>query len=101
MRTKATRTLAILGVLWATWLTDPVVGQDQAPEHRAKTPIEVFEIQERFGVSHPNQIIDFDLTEKIDSANTFMIGLEGEETVYQLIEGGKKVAVRTDLPAGG
>jgi hypothetical protein len=98
VKTKATRAQAILGLFWAIWLTDPVLGQDLKRE--AKTPIQVFEIQERFGVAHPDQIIDFDLAGKIDSANSVMIGPEGEETVYQLIEGGKKVAVRTDLPAG-
>lgn len=98
METKATRAQAILGLFLAIWFTNPLLGQDLKRE--AKTSIQVFEIQERFGVAQPGQIIVFDLAGKIDPANTFMIGPEGEETVYQLIEGGTKVAVRIHLPAG-
>ena len=58
---------------------------------------ETFTIQERFGVNHPLQVIDFDLA----TPTTFgrVIGPDGiTEVAAQFLEGGKKVAVQTDLP---
>ena len=46
------------------------------------------------------QIIDFDLDARIDPANTYLLGPDGNEVPYQFLDGGKKLAVRTDLPAG-
>ena len=39
--------------------------------------IEAFAIKEHYGVSHPDQIIDFELNGKIDAANAHMIGAAG------------------------
>ena len=61
--------------------------------------IAVFTVRERFGVAHPEQIIDFDLDKKVDASNCVMLGPDGKETGFQIIEGGKKIAVRTRLPA--
>ncbi len=96
MTTKLAVALTILGLPWAAWPPARVAGQSPG----STSPIQVFEIQERFGVSHPDEIIDFDLAGKINPANSRMIGPDGKETLFQLLEGGKKVAVRTDLPAG-
>jgi hypothetical protein len=60
----------------------------------------VLEIKEYFGVSHPDQIIDFDLAEALNPATTWVSGPDGREVTYQLLEGGKKIALQTDLPAG-
>ncbi|MHB9133682.1 MAG: hypothetical protein ACYDBB_21675 [Armatimonadota bacterium] len=60
-----------------------------------------FTIKEAYGVSHPMQIIDFDLQQKINPRNTYLVGPDGAEVPYQLLEGGKKLAVQTDLPANG
>lgn len=62
---------------------------------------QTFTIKEHFGVSHPDQIVDFDLTRPVDAANTRVVDAEGAEVPYQLLEGGKRLAVRTNLPAGG
>jgi len=79
-----------------------LVGQGDPATTRQVAPAVVAEwtIAERFGVAHPDQIIDFDLARKIDPDNSYMIGPDGKETVYQLLDGGRRVAVRTDLPAG-
>ena len=42
----------------------------------AAEPVQTFTIREHFGVSHPDQIIDFDLNKKIDPANVFQQRLE-------------------------
>lgn len=62
--------------------------------------IATFVIEEHYGVSHPDQIIDFELNGKIDAANTHMIGAAGKAVAFQLLEDGSKLAVRADLPAG-
>ncbi len=62
--------------------------------------IATFVIEEHYGVSHPDQIIDFDLNGKIDPAYTHMLGPAGRAVVFQLLEDGSKLAVRADLPAG-
>lgn len=67
----------------------------QIPEQSVQS----FTIRESFGVSHPDQILDFDLKSKIDADNSYLLGENGIETPYQLIEDGKKLALRTDLPA--
>jgi len=59
-----------------------------------------FSIKEVFGVSHPEQIIDFDLPEAIDPTSTSLIDARGVEVPYQLVDGGRRLAVQTDLPAG-
>ena len=56
-------------------------------------------LQERFGVAHPDQIIDFDLATPLDPRAIWVCGPDGEEVLYQLLDSGKKIAVRTDLSA--
>ncbi len=63
---------------------------------RADELIQTFTIEERFGVSHPDQIIDFDFSGQADWANSYMIGPAGNEVTYQVLQGGK-IVVRTDL----
>ena len=62
--------------------------------------IEAFVIKEHYGVSHPDQIIDFELNERIEPTKAHMIGPTGRQVVFQPLENDSKVAVRTDLPAG-
>ena len=64
----------------------------------AAEPVQTFTIREHFGVSHPDQIIDFDLNKKIDPANVYVIGPDGQAATFQLLEQGTKVAVRAVLP---
>ena len=99
MKAKALEVLAFLGMLSAAWLPHSALGRD--PGSREKTPTQVFTIEEHYGVLHPDQIIDFDLAEKIDAANSCMVGPDGKETICQLLENGRKVAVRADLPPRG
>ncbi|HYA18601.1 MAG TPA: hypothetical protein VEF06_14110, partial [Bryobacteraceae bacterium] len=64
----------------------------------ASAQIETFTIREEFGVSHPRQIIDFDLHSKPDPAKSYVIGPDGTEVPFQLLSG-NRLAVETDLPA--
>jgi hypothetical protein len=66
----------------------------------ASAQIETFTIREEFGVSHPHQIIDFDLHSKPDPHNSYVIGPDGTEVPFQLLRDGR-IAVETDLPARG
>ncbi len=59
---------------------------------------EVFTLREMFGVSHPRQIIDFDLHAPVDPANSYVTGPDGGSVPFQLLRG-NKLAVETDLPA--
>jgi len=61
---------------------------------------DAFSIKEVFGVSHPNQIIDFDLTHPVEPTSTTLIDAHGVDVAYQVLDGGRKLAVETDLPAG-
>jgi hypothetical protein len=63
-------------------------------------PLATFAVREQFGVAHPDQVIDFDLRRKVDATRCKLIGPDGNEVAYQLLADGKRLAVRTDLPAG-
>lgn len=65
----------------------------------AAQPPRTFTIQERFGVSHPQQIIDFDLDPPIAGTDLHVVGSDGP-VAFQIIEDGAKLGLRTDLPAG-
>ena len=60
-----------------------------------------FTIREAFGVDHPDQIVTFDLAAPVDAASAVLVGADGKPVPCQILEGGRKLAVRTDLPAGG
>lgn len=70
---------------------------ERAPDH-AGLPVR-FEIVERFGVTHPEQIVDFDMPTGTPTNGVAVVNDAGEPVVFQFLEGGKKLAVRTDLPA--
>jgi hypothetical protein len=60
--------------------------------------IQIFEIREQFGVSHPKQIIDFDFSKQIDPKNTYVVGPNGSEVPFQVLHDGK-IAMEAELPA--
>jgi len=62
--------------------------------------LKTFTLTERFGVSHPEQIIDFDIDSAVDAGSAYLLGPDGIEVSCQLLPGGRRLAVRTDLPAG-
>jgi len=66
---------------------------------------ERFELHEMFGVSHPDQIITFDLARPVDPQLAVLVAGDGSggrsEVPYQLVAGGKQLALRTALMAGG
>ena len=59
-----------------------------------------FEIAERFGVSHPDQIIDFELPSGTETTGRLVEVSSGVSVPFQLLEGGSKLAVQTSLEAG-
>ncbi len=68
---------------------------------------ETFTLTEYFGVSHPDQIITFDLKQPVDPTKTAVYASTGKdagtkaavEVPYQLLQDGKTLAVRTGLAA--
>src|SRR5262245_49596144 len=70
------------------------------PDASRGTRVHTFTITEKFGVNHPEQIIDFDFpgAASLDPNNTCMVGPYGEKVPFQVLSGAK-IAVKTDLPA--
>jgi len=58
-----------------------------------------FQLVERFGVPHPDQIVYFDLPEQIDQASAILVDDRGESVPFQVMRDGR-LALRTDLPSG-
>jgi hypothetical protein len=69
---------------------------------RAADPalLQEFTITEHFGVSHAAQLIDFDLKEKTVPGKVHVLGPDGKPCLFQLLDGGTKLAVMADLPKG-
>ena len=87
-RLAAALVLVLLAPLCAAWAGEP----------DGKVLL-TLSLQERFGVAHPGQIIDFDLVTPLDPRTTWVCGPDEQEAPYQLLENGRKIALRTDLPA--
>lgn len=89
------RMAMVLGVLAVLpWLPRSVA---------AAEPVRTLTIHERFGVSHPTQVIDFDLNPPItgEVADAVHVqGSDGHAVPFQWLERGRRLAVQTDLPAG-
>lgn len=62
--------------------------------------LRVLTINERFGVYHPTQVVDFDLDRPVAEGKVHVIGPNGKPVVFQLLDSGQRLAVLTDLPAG-
>ena len=75
-------------------------GAVRAEQIEAADPLRVLTIRERFGVSHPLQAIDFDLGDPLGGGDVYVLGPGGGPVAFQLLEGRRKLAVATDLPAG-
>jgi hypothetical protein len=67
----------------------------------AATLLKTFTITESFGVSHPDQIIDFDYPNatSLPLSSTCVVGPNGTQVPFQILSS-KKIAVRTELPVG-
>src|SRR5713101_2422340 len=65
----------------------------------AQTIVAQFALKERFGVSHPDQPVEFSYSRgPLDAQNTRMLGPGGEDVPYQQLSSGN-VLIRTPLPA--
>ena len=60
---------------------------------------QTLEVNEYFGVSHPTQIIDFDLDTPATSSTVHVLNEAGRPVPFQLIDGGRRLALQTDLSA--
>lgn len=57
-------------------------------------------IVEHFGVSHVEQLIDFDLKAKATLGKQHVIGPGGKPVPFQILDGGGKVSVMASPPSG-
>ncbi|MCL4203548.1 MAG: hypothetical protein KJ000_13680 [Pirellulaceae bacterium] len=93
-------------IVWFAALAWPLTGwvSGKGGELLGAAPIEPgaapFVLREMFGVSHPDQIVTFDLSQSVDPQRTVLVAEDGSEVPYQLIDGGRLLAVRTGLAAG-
>src|SRR5216683_2349272 len=65
----------------------------------AQTAVSQFTLKDRFGVSHPDQPVEFSYSGgRLDAKSIRMLGPGGEEVPYQQLSSGN-VLIRTSLPA--
>jgi len=63
-------------------------------------PIASFTVKERFRVPHPPQVIGFDLDKPCTREDVHVLGPSGGSVPFQLLDGGRRLAIVADLPAG-
>src|SRR6266478_8570916 len=69
-----------------------------SPKISAADSLKVFTLRERFGVSHPSQVVELAYGSKVNAAQTYMLGPSGTEVAFQQVSNGN-ILVQTDLPA--
>ena len=72
--------------------------QSSPPAPFARGALQTFELVERFGISHPDQIVFFDLKRRVDPNRVAVLDESGNPTPFQIMADGR-LALRTDLPA--
>jgi len=65
-----------------------------------KAPVQTLELREWFVVGHPAQVVEFALAAPAASGKGRLLDEAGNPVPFQLVENGRKLALRTDLPAG-
>src|ERR1700733_1395884 len=81
--------------LWIIFFCILSVGCQSAP---AAPPGQTFNLQEWFGVDHPAQLVEFNLTHAATSGVGYVDDDNGKPVEFQLLEHGNKIAFCTDLP---
>jgi hypothetical protein len=77
----------------------PVGAPSSGPFPSAFPTPQRFELVERFGVSHPEQIVTFDLPSHTPTSGVWLVNDVSNAVPFQFVEDGRTLAVRTDLPA--
>jgi hypothetical protein len=62
-------------------------------------PLARFQVSDAFGVSHPDQILTFNIDAKLPAGDVHVRNESGEAVPSQLLDDGDRLALRTDLPA--
>ena len=65
----------------------------------ADAPAQTFTYREPFGLSHRNEILEFDLQRPVEAGACRLLDDKGREVPCQIARGGKKLLLRTDLAA--
>ncbi|MFW6038996.1 MAG: hypothetical protein ACOC9P_00785, partial [bacterium] len=100
-RGQRTRRLAVRAVVgFACLVSAPFAAR--AAEPADPEPIATFKIEEVFGVSHPDQVLTFDLDAELPEDGAHLVNGEGETVLFQILAKGtpvQAIAVRSGLPA--
>lgn len=65
----------------------------------AAAPVQTFTYREPFGLSHHNEILEFDLPQQVEAGTCRLLDHKGREVPCQIARNGKKLLLRTDLVA--
>ena len=69
------------------------------PIRTAERAAPALELAEQFGISHPDQIVFFELDRSVDPSRMSLVDGSGQPAAFQVMSD-RRLAVRTDLPAG-
>jgi hypothetical protein len=97
-RTTAARDLCTLGFAFAIYVFAGGVSHAEG-EVGKDVPTQVLALKEWFGVTHPQQIVEFALDRPARPGSGALLGESGNPVSFQLLENGRKLAVRTGLKA--
>jgi hypothetical protein len=61
--------------------------------------VQSFAYEEPFGLRHSNEILEFDLKQKVDYGSYLLLNDKGDRVPWQIARNGKKLLLRTDLAA--
>lgn len=86
--------LFIAAIVMTFWLAGGAAAQEPKS-------LQTFTLQEHFGVTHADQVVVFELQEKVDPRECRLLDDAGEEAAFQIVEGGPhgSIAFCMDLPA--
>jgi hypothetical protein len=86
------------GVIWIAFAAACVGAATQLYATDGATATQTLQLREWFGVNHPEQVVEFTLNQQASSGGR-VLNEAGTAVPFQLLERGKKLAVRTDLRA--
>jgi hypothetical protein len=87
--TRLLRTFQVALCLLGVVMTAPV---------GAQSLLQTLAVRDYFGVSHPDQILDFGLSNSVNPSTTYLLDPGGTEVPYQLLRS-NRIAIRGNLPA--
>lgn len=100
-RILATVAALLLVVLVVTWLRPAGCGKTPPAPAAPAAPrvLERLVLREPFGVTHPLQVVELALAAPLTTRRVHVVDEAGAPVPFQLVDGGRRLALLTDLPA--